>query len=514
MFSPALVDIRRAFPHWHISLLAKPSVADLFKESPYVDDVLLYDDPGMHAGWRGMFKLSMKIQRKKYDLAILFQNSIGAAILTRLAGIPVRLGYDTDMRRQFLTHPVTCLIDIKHESTIDYFSGLLPTLGVTPKERIPRFDTTTVEDERASSILHQYGVKSTDSLIGINPGSVYGTAKQWSFRRYAAIADRLNQTTGAKIIIFGGPGEEYLGSRMAQIMQSAPIVLSGKTSIRELMALLKRCRMLLTNDTGPMHMGAALGVPLITIFGPTNVRSTAPAGFNYKLLTSEVGCAPCLLRACPTDHACMNGIKEEEVYKEAMNLMNFPQVRKSVGVFLDRDGTINYDPGYLSNPESLKLLDGVSRAIARINKLPVKTIVVSNQSGVGRGMFSEITLAKVHARLRELLRVEAGAMLDGIYYCPHHPDDDCQCRKPRTAMVLQASKDFYLDLQRSYMIGDKALDMMLAMNVGLKGLFVKTGKNPNGELEKLAEKGIKPNYIADGLPEAIEWIFGDLQDGS
>lgn len=181
-----------------------------------------------------------------------------------------------------------------------------------------------------------------------------------------------------------------------------------------------------------------------------------------------------------------------------------------IAVFLDRDGTINYDPGYLSDPGALKLFPGAASAIARLNAEGIKTIVVSNQSGIGRGVFTESRLAEVHDRMRDLLRAEAGATLDGIYYCPHHPDDGCQCRKPRQEMLLRASKDLRLDIGRSYMIGDKASDIMFAVNAGLKGLLVKTGHDLDGELNRLCEEGRQPHHIAEDLRMAVDWVLTDI----
>ena len=174
------------------------------------------------------------------------------------------------------------------------------------------------------------------------------------------------------------------------LFRSPSIILSGKTSVRELMALLKRCRLLLTNDTGPMHVASALGVPVVAIFGPTDPNATAPAGRQHALVTTMIGCAPCLLQACPIDHACMNGIEEQEVFGTAMALLKRSRSTIDIAVFLDRDGTINYDPGYLSDPGALTLLPGVSTAIARLNSEGLKTVVVSNQSGRSEEHTSEL----------------------------------------------------------------------------------------------------------------------------
>lgn len=321
MFTPALAAIRHAFPQWHLSLLAKPASASLFEQSPDIDDVIVYRDPGIHSGWRGLLRLGNDLQAGEYDLVLLFQNAFEAAVVTRLAGIPIRIGYDTDGRGWLLTHPVALPNRAKHVPLVEYFRGLLPALGVTSEARDPVLHTSDEEDARAEKWLEKHGVGSADLLTGLNPGSVYGAAKQWSFRRYAAVADCLVEATGAKIVVFGGPGEEGLGARIAQAMKATSVVLSGKTSVRELMALLKRCQLLLTNDTGPMHVASALGVPIVAMFGPTDPNATAPAGTQHAVVTTAIGCSPCLLRACPIDHACMNGIEEHEVFGAAMGLL-------------------------------------------------------------------------------------------------------------------------------------------------------------------------------------------------
>ncbi len=321
MFAPALAAIRNAFPQWHLSLLAKPASAALFDRSPNIDEVVVYQDPGIHSGWCGLLKLSRDLKKMEYDLAVLFQNAIGGAVVTYLAGIPIRIGYDTDGRGGLLTNPIACPRQANRESLVNYFRGLLPTLGIIPEESVPELHTTSGEDKHAVAMLAAYGFCSTDLLIGLNPGSVYGTAKRWSFRRYAAVVDNLVSVTGAKIVIFGGRGEEELGLQIAKAMKARPILLSGKTSVRELMALLKCCHVLLTNDTGPMHMASALGVPVVAVFGPTDPRATAPSGTQHALVTAMIGCSPCLLRACPIDHVCMNGIEEQEVFGAAMMLL-------------------------------------------------------------------------------------------------------------------------------------------------------------------------------------------------
>lgn len=174
-------------------------------------------------------------------------------------------------------------------------------------------------------------------------------------------------------------------------------------------------------------------------------------------------------------------------------------------VFLDRDGTINEDVGYLSDPDGLVIIGGAGKAISLLNAEGVKVIVISNQSGVGRGYYTEEDVEAVNARLKELLERE-GAAIDGIYYCSHHPDIDCDCRKPKTGLAEKAALEHEI-ASRAYVVGDKATDIGLARNLLAKGILVLTGKGAH-ELEGMEEA---PDFIARDLVEAVEWILADLR---
>ncbi len=175
-------------------------------------------------------------------------------------------------------------------------------------------------------------------------------------------------------------------------------------------------------------------------------------------------------------------------------------------VFLDRDGTINVDAGYVGSPSKVVLIEGAGRAIKRLNEAGIKAVVVSNQSGVARGMFTLQDAEAVNKKLIELLAAE-GARLDGVYFCPHHPDDGCGCRKPKTGLVEKAAKELGIDAGRSYVVGDKASDIELARNLGprVKAVLVLTG---SGESERL-RLPFQPELIASDLFQAIEWILVD-----
>jgi D-glycero-D-manno-heptose 1,7-bisphosphate phosphatase len=178
-------------------------------------------------------------------------------------------------------------------------------------------------------------------------------------------------------------------------------------------------------------------------------------------------------------------------------------------VFLDRDGTLNEEMGYINHLSRFRLLPQAVPAIRRLNEAGLKVVVITNQSGAARGYFPAALVDEVHAYLKKLLAA-GGARLDGIYTCLHGPDDGCDCRKPRPTLIKQAARDLDLDLARSYAVGDRYKDIETAANAGVKGILVLTGYG-RGEYEYLRDnQPVQPVHVAGDLLEAVEWILRDL----
>ena len=540
MCEPALRGLRRLFPDAQIALLVKPAVADLFTGHPALTRVLIYDSKGCHAGLFGKWALAEQLRRQSFDLAVLFQNAFEAAFLTFLAGVPRRYGYATDGRSLLLSNPVAVPDRRALTHQVRYYWDLLKPLGLTGDPPAPELVVSPEEEQAMAGRFAQGGLTANDVVVGINPGSTYGGAKRWLPERYAEATERLcrtlresrNQQVG--VVIFGAKGEERLGQDIAAHLSSPSLVLSGATTIRELMAALKRCAMLLTNDTGPMHIASAFQVPLVAIFGPTDWRTTSPFGSAHAIVRQPVDCAPCLLRECPIDHRCMTRVTVDQVYDAAVNQVrglsgsfglsgssgsnqtnkinqrNQTNILDGVTVFLDRDGTLNYDPGYLRVAAELKLLAGVGPSLARLKRAGARLVVVTNQSGVGRGIITLKDLEAIHARLQGLLEQEDAA-LDAIYFCPHHPDDGCRCRKPNVGMVERAQSELQLDLRHSYLIGDHARDIQLAKRVGAKAILIATAPMDAQSLEMLKVEKALPDAMAKSMTEAVDWILADAK---
>ena len=516
MAMPAVSQLRRRFPDSEISALAPPIVTDLLLNHPDLDRVLTYGSASTHAGRVARFRLIRSLRRERFDLGVLFSNSFSSAFFFYLGGVRERLGYRRDARGLFLTRGLKPPRKKLHQK--DYYLHLVekgagepeavhadaspsPTLWLLPEER-----------NAIGRALPRWGLDPGLSWLGINPGAAYGASKRWEPRRFAEVADRLAGAFAVQPLIFGGPQDAATALEVSQAMKSPAVVLAGKTSLRESMALLSRCCLFLTNDSGPMHIAAAFGVPVVAVFGPTDPEVTSPVGEGHRIVRVGVECSPCKHRICPIDHRCMTRLTPGAVFEEAAGIMGRAARRGGVAVFLDRDGTINHDTGYIDRPERLNLIPGAAKAIGRLNRAGVRVIVVSNQSAIGRGRLTREGLEGVHRKLRVLLEAE-GARLDAIYACPHSPDGRaCRCRKPAPGMILWALQDFAkdrIDLSRSYVVGDKEIDILLARAVGARPILVRTGYGLQAE-GGLAGSSLGQVAVVDGLREAADLITETL----
>jgi heptosyltransferase II len=330
MAVPAMREIRRLFPEAHIALLAKPWVGPIYAKLEFVDEILIYDKSGIHRGWAGFGRLIADLRRRNFDLAILLQNAFEAALIPWCARIPQRAGYARDGRGLLLTHP--CKIDpgVRQVHQVYYYLGILSCLGLLaprPWERSESRPQISVgirnsDQEAAIAILREKGIGESDPVIAINPGAYYGEAKRWFPERYAAVADALAKKYGARILLLGASSDLETAGKVAAHMSSQPVILAGQTTLGQLMGLLKQIDLLITNDSGTMHLAAALDVPQLAIFGSTSEVATGPLNQSAAVIKHPVECNPCFLRECPTDFRCMKGITVTEVLDAAERILD------------------------------------------------------------------------------------------------------------------------------------------------------------------------------------------------
>lgn len=338
MTLPALRALRRVLPDAEITLAVRPGARGLFSEVDFIDDLLVYDRQGVLS----VIPQIRKWKRRRFDLAVLFQNAFEAALIPFLAGVPVRLGYATEARQALLTHPLT-LPDwrsSKHE--VFYYLYLITAFeqllfgasSICESEPDAGLQVSKYRKAQAVRLLHTFGVTEESIIVAICPGSINSRAKRWPVEAYAALADRLIEER-RQVLLIGSPEEADVSSEVTSRMRHQPVVLTGKTTLDQITAVLALVDLVVTNDTGPAHIAAALGRPTLVIFGPTNPVTTRPFSHEAEILRHPPECAPCMLRDCPIDHRCMTAITVDEVLERSQLLLKRSSFAKTVRSLCD-----------------------------------------------------------------------------------------------------------------------------------------------------------------------------------
>jgi len=320
MSTPALMAVRETYPKARITLLANPMVGQLLQGHPAIDRVLVFDRKREHRSLSGRLRLARQLKDEQFDLAIILPNSFDSALIPWLARIPQRWGKASDGRSLLLTRRFHEQNPPQDRHEVEYYRDLLRSFDISAMQSKPLLVATLQEDDAAAALLATHGIPAEAILLGINAGASFGSAKRWYPERFAAVAKRLAEAWGARIILFGGPDEVEIVAEIEQKLQGLCLNMAGKTSVRQMMALIKRCNFFVTNDSGPMHIAAAFGVPLVAIFGPTDHVGTAPCSDKAAIVRQTVDCSPCKLRSCPTDHRCMLAVTVEDVVQAAQSL--------------------------------------------------------------------------------------------------------------------------------------------------------------------------------------------------
>ncbi len=308
MAIPALRAVRARFPEARIAIVARPYVADIYHGQKLCDDLISYDPKGAHAGLIGRERLARELRAQGFDVALLLQNAFDAAWLAWRAGIPERIGYARDGRSLLLTKRIRAPKsgEIRaHEQF--YYLELLRRTGW--------IDT-----------LPAAGARRNVPRIAIGAGASYGSAKCWPPERFADFVNRFRVSADADVILFGTASEEPVSDAIAAGITGPSIGLVGKTAIADLPALLSRCQLFVGNDSGAMHVAAAVGLPVVAIFGPTDSHGTAPMTTRCTIIQERPYCSPCFLRRCPIDHRCMTNVAPEAVEAAARGWLRSVEV--------------------------------------------------------------------------------------------------------------------------------------------------------------------------------------------
>jgi heptosyltransferase-2 len=343
---PAMKAMRARFPDTEITLLVRPWVAGLFTSVPFVDKVWSETKPSGPGDW---IRITRDIRRRRFDLGLLLPNSFESALMMFMGGVPQRIGYATDGRQWILTNAVTTAPEPRHQ--VQYYLDLVKTLSATADRPSIEIEATGEERDTARRLLAAEGIPRTAPFLVLNPGAAYGSAKRWHEDRFASAADNLAVELGLNVAIIGSETERAVASRISERMTQATAVLSGRTSLETLIGVLAESSLMITNDSGPMHIAAALGVPTVAIFGSTDEKVTGPYGLCTRIVKQVVECSPCLLRECPIDHRCMERIRVDDVCQAARELLK--EIRGQTGEFLfSKPGIVDRKIGiHPSDPE-------------------------------------------------------------------------------------------------------------------------------------------------------------------
>jgi heptosyltransferase-2 len=307
MALPALAAVRRALPSTHLTIAAVAAIAPVFEEdTPAAPDaVMVIPDRRREIAI---------LSEGKFDGALLLTNSFRSAWTMKRARIGERWGYSANLRGFLLTRSLGRPRERVHQSK--YYSILVERLGFELSESLPRITVRADTARRADEMLTKHGITRSTRVVGFAPGAAYGHAKRWPPARVADVVARVSARVGAVSILFGAHGDREAGREIeSSVPAGAPLVnLIGRTDLRQLAGILARCSAFVSNDSGAMHLAAALGVPVTGIFGPTDERVTAPLG-DHDVILQKVFCRPCMLRDCPIDHRCMRRISSDQVFE-------------------------------------------------------------------------------------------------------------------------------------------------------------------------------------------------------
>lgn len=337
MSVPALRELRRVLPGARITLATRPWAEALFASADFVDEVVAVSESKNSA--RSVWADAREWRARRFDLAVLFPNSFAPALAAALARVPVRLGYATQGRGPLLTHPLPVPEWRGRRHEVFYYLNIVAGLERILRgssdidKRAPDASLTVPEDERraALALLRESGVSDARPLVALCPGSTNSRAKRWPVERFAALADMLAERAGARVILVGAGEELDISEEVARLARRRPHVLTGKTNLARTAALLAAADLLVTNDTGPAHVAAAVGCPVVVIFGPTNPETTRPFSTLAEVIRKPPECAPCMLRDCPIDHRCMTAITAEEVFERASHALEARRAAEVVG---------------------------------------------------------------------------------------------------------------------------------------------------------------------------------------
>ena len=328
---PALNALRRKYPEARIDWLVEEAAADLVIAHRALDTVLVsrrktwvrdLKQGKVLAAWRGFADFVRELRGTEYDLLLDFQGLLKSGVFVGLARAKRKVGFGKGMEHAegsylFLNEPIPPVNMDQHAAIRELL--LLKAIGVESEAVVFDLPIGNEERERIGLLLDSVGVDPAKPLVAINPMTTWET-KHWRNERFARVADQLLDR-GMAVVFSGGPQDVQGIEEICGAMAGKAVNLAGRTTLKDLAALYERVAVLITTDTGPMHLAAAAGAPVVALFGPTAPWRTGPFGSRHKILRAEIACSPCLKKHCDREHACMAQITVDQVVQAALAVL-------------------------------------------------------------------------------------------------------------------------------------------------------------------------------------------------
>ena len=505
--TPALINLKLAFPQGKITFLTREHIAPLARTFIGADEVVEFPRQGTPLQ---LFHMAEMLDRDTFDLIIDLHGNFRSWYLSKHLAAARKVRYQKRRWERYaaVRRGKGKRIIEPAPHTIDLYNAAIREIGGKIYASRPAINRKTLPD--CPPLFSESRV-----TVAVAPGASYPT-KKWPPERFDALINKVYNELNANLILILS-GEDGDSIKTGESLSRERIKSFVNADLTELASVLSTTDLLISNDSALAHLGSAVGTPVLAIFGPTHpTLGFYPRGLKDMIIQVDEYCRPCSLhgrRPCFRDRQyCFTRISVDNVFEQVAHLLT-SNARGEKALFIDRDGTLIKEKEFLSNPGEIEPEDKAVEAIKNARAAGFKIIVISNQSGVARGYFSESTVAEINRRLLSLF-AGRGAPIDDMLYCPHLPEGiiaeyaiDCDCRKPAPGMIEQACRKHNLNPFHSFVIGDKLTDNDLAAVVGARGILVRTGYGREEEAKLKNPHLIKPELIVNTLFDAVEYIL-------
>ncbi len=504
--SPAIINLKLSFPESRICFLTRPRTAGIVRMIAGVDDVIEFPEK---ASFRDLFRMGKLLDKMGLDMVVDLHGNFRSFYLSYHIAAPIKVRYKKRRWERFLAarKGFGKRLNPSPPHTIDLYNEAVNRAGGKifanrPALRVPAKpkDYAIFNDNRA--------------VVAIAPGASYPT-KKWSAERFSKLTRMIHDKLGAGILLILTEQDREIMSLSKDIPEEDLKILMNK-DLSSLASQVRTADILVCNDSALSHLGSAVGTPVIALFGPTHpTLGFSPRGMRDVVMGVDEPCRPCSLhgkKACfREEQFCLTRITVDDVFRQTEKMID-SKVKGERAIFVDRDGTLIKEKEFIRHPDQVEPEEKSIEAVKLAKSRGFKVIVISNQSGVARGFFTEEDVRRVNDRVLEIFN-QQGAAIDDILFCPHFRFGtearyaiECSCRKPSPGMIEEACLRHNINPFESFIIGDKPSDIQLAFVTGGRGILVRTGYGIKSENSFQTEYLLKPEIVVGNLFEGVNYI--------